>query len=331
MTKQTKPAKPFYSQFIGQKGVKKRLSRYIKGSNCGVPMPPMLFLGARGHGKTEIAEATFPLIMRKDGKSKRSNCVVNCSQFKNADQFFQEAIAPTQGMEITFLFDECHMLPSDVQSALLTAFNPNGQTIKEIAWKGEVYTIDLSEQTFIFATTEPNKMLGTLKERLENITFARYSAEEIGQIILIKKLDVKIKPDVLEEIAKTCRKSPRLAAKLVVEINRYAATESVKTFDQKTWEEYMFELDVKLYGIDNNELEVLKVLADRGSCQLGELASALNMTSSAVKGGIEPYLLNMRFIEIDGTRHITQAGRKALAEILARMEKGVKDFGAVAV
>ena len=308
---------PMFSNFIGQSGVKKKLAYWIESHNNGYPMPVMIFLGAKGHGKTQFAEESFNYFLDKNGK-KKPHCIVNCSQFQNADQFFQEFIAPIHGVDITILLDECHCLPKDLQEALLTPFNPNGQTVKNISWKGEEYEIDLKKQTFIFATTEPNKMLKPLMERLKKVVFARYSDNEIGQIIESKIDDgIDMCEEVIDKASETCRKSPRLATEMVDEMMRFASHEGTKTFNDKTWKKFIDIMSIRRYGVDSNELEVLKVLSERGACSLNEIASSLNMTPASVQRSVEEYLLNMRFLEINGKRHITKAGREALKVIMA--------------
>jgi len=211
----------------------------------------------------------------------------------------------------------CHCLPKDLQEALLTPFNPNGKTLKHISWKGEEYEIDLTRQTFIFATTEPNKMLKPLMERLKKVVFSRYSDAEISKIIKSKvSKGVTIKPTVVEKASETCRRSPRLATEMVDEMMRFATYEGTSVFNEKVWDKFTSVMNIKRYGIDSNELEVLKVLAERGACSLNEIASTLNMTPASVQRSVEEYLLNRRWIYIDGKRHISQTGREALKEIL---------------
>lgn len=312
----TTKQKQMFSDFIGQEGVKKKLEYWIRAHNKGAAMPIMLFLGAKGHGKTQFAEASFKEFIGENGKPK-DHGIVNCSQFNDATQFFTEFIAAIQGREITCLLDECHCLPKDVQEALLTPFNPNGETIKPIQWRGEEYELDLKKQTFILATTEPNKILKPLMERLRKVTFERYSDNQIAQIVEKKAKKINIHKSVLKQLAPTCRKSPRTATVAVEEMERFAVLEGTKKFCDKTWKKYCNTMSVKPFGLDDNEIEILRVLAERGNCSLGEVASALNMTPASVQRGIEDYLLNMRFIEIDGKRKITQAGREALEAVEA--------------
>ena len=60
--------------------------------------------------------------------------------------------------EVTILLDEAHALPKDLTNAFLTIFNTEKDHVKDFHWEEQVFTFNFKKQTFLFATTESDKL-----------------------------------------------------------------------------------------------------------------------------------------------------------------------------
>ena len=61
-------------------------------------------------------------------------------------------------------------------------------------------------------------------------------------------------------------------------------------------------------GLSNIEVEILRILDERGDCTLQMLSSVTGMSRSALQRDAEIYLLRQGLLKIDGLRKITKKG-----------------------
>ena len=175
-----------FEGLVGQDNVKKKLKFYLKAFNKTSICPFLSFVGAKGLGKTEFAKAFASNLTNADG-SQRPLLELNCSTIKNNESFFTEIFLPIiSNNQLTILLDEAHALPKDLTMAFLTIFNTERTHLKEFTWQEQVFTFDFSKQTFLFATTESDKLFPPLKDRLTTIDFEAYEYDELGKIVEAK-------------------------------------------------------------------------------------------------------------------------------------------------
>ena len=173
----------YFSHLIGQDNVKKKLNFYLKAYNATSVCPFLNLVGAKGLGKTLFAKEFAKNLKNKDG-SKRPFIELNCSTIKSNAQFFEQIFIPLiMNNEITILFDEAHALPKDLTMAFLTIFNTEKTNKKEFSFEDQVFEFDFTKQTFIFATTESDKLFPPLKDRLSTVDFEPYNTDNLGEII----------------------------------------------------------------------------------------------------------------------------------------------------
>tara|TARA_R110000851_G_scaffold90090_1_gene196544 strand:+ start:2187 stop:3140 length:954 start_codon:yes stop_codon:yes gene_type:complete len=315
--KSTTTKNNFFGSLIGQGRVKSLLSFYLAAQNRGQAMPNLLFLGAKGHGKTEFAIQTAKNILEAEREGQERSpvsCIMaNCTEYSTPNQFVEDVIADIQGEATTIFLDECHALHKDIQNMLLSVLNPSKQHIRELQWKGHAYEIDNRIHTFVFATTEGDKMLEPLKERLTKVTFEPYKVEEIMEVILNASEDeFEMKcSKTLESVAAICRKSPRLAVSIASDMARAAID---GTFCADSWEILKEAKGIRPLGLDALEWQYLEILDKVPSAQLQYMAGKLQMTSSSVQKSVERFLLAADLIHIDGKRSTTNAAKALLAQ-----------------
>ena len=121
---------------------------------------------------------------------------------------------------------------------------------------------------------------------------------------------------VLTDIAQTVRGNARSAIKRALEISAYADVNNKSSFDRKDWNALCSLLGIMPYGINHTELQVLRILKERGACTLQMLSAVTGMSRTALQKDAEIFLLQKGFMRIDGKREITGKGIKALEKII---------------
>lgn len=300
----------YFPDLIGQNAVKKKLSFYLNAFEKTGSCPFLNLVGAKGLGKTEFAKA-FAKNLYNDEGDRRAFLELNCSTIKNNEQFFEQIFLPIiSDNEITVLFDEAHALPKDLTMAFLTIFNTEKKARKTFEWNEMTFTFNFRQQTFIFATTESDKIFPPLKDRLTTIDFEPYTCEELGEIIKLSAPHVIFGQGCLEQVAKTVRNNARSAVKRAQEITLYCGAKESNIFGKADLNELSDAVGILPYGITYTEKQILEVLNNCGSCTLTGLSAKLGLSKSAVQRDHELYLLNKNLMEIDGKRQITTEGMK---------------------
>lgn len=300
-----------FQELIGQNHIKSSLGFYAAGAKAGAAVPPILFTGARGLGKTEFA--------REFGKSlKKPILEINCSTIRSVTSFMEQIFMPVvMGNEVVLIFDECHALPKDLQNAFLTIFNVEKQTKKHFEWQGSSMEFDFLKQAYLFATTEPDKIFTPLKDRFEEIDFRAYTGLELGQILTQRIQHVKFADGVIDEITDTLRGNARSAVKRSKQIEIYCEQKNKSTFDLKDWESLCNTLGIEAGGLSNAEIQVLQILKERGGCTLNMLSAATGISRTALQRSVEMFLLQKGYMKVEGVRKITGMGLKVLEEVNA--------------
>ena len=312
---------PFENLF-GQITVKKRLNFYLEAFAKTSLCPFLAFIGAKGLGKTEFARQFAHQLHNQDG-SRRPFLELNCSTIKNVEQFFEQIFIPiVMDNELTILFDEAHELPKDLTNAFLTVFNTEKVTTKELHWRDGVYPFDFKKQTFMFATTESDKIFPPLKDRLTTIDFEDYSYEDLAKIFAAQCEDIDFSENALSELAKTSRGNARSCVMRGRDVALYCARKGNKIFAAHDLEPFFDQLGVLPFGLTATEMQLLKILRRDGQCSLQMLAAKTGLSRSAIQRDHELYLMRKNLLVIDGKRNITNDGVK-LFEDYCRSQKMV--------
>lgn len=298
-----------FDSLIGQDHIKKQLQFYTESHKATGVSPFLMFNGAKGLGKTEFAKQYAKQL-------KKPLLELNCSTIKNNAQFFEQIFMPViMDNEVTILFDEAHALPKDLVMAFLTVFNVESATSKRFEWRENTFEFNFEKQTYIFATTEPDKLFAPFKDRLTIIDFKPYHSSELGQI-LERNIDwVTFEDSIVDEISLTLRGNARSAVKRAKEIAMYCESKNISKFGRKEWDALRDTLGIKPFGLSNSEVEILSTLKTRGDCTLAMLAAATGLSRTCIQKDSEMHLLRMGFVKIEGQRKITDAGVRALAAL----------------
>ena len=122
---------------------------------------------------------------------------------------------------VTIFFDEAHALPKEVVMVFLSIFNTEAGHEKTIIHKETAYTFDFKKQSFLFATTESDKIFAPFKDRLITVDFDNYSQADLSQIFLNNLVDITFEADALDYISSTFRGNARNCVQRVKDIQFY--------------------------------------------------------------------------------------------------------------
>ena len=298
----------YFPDLVGQHAVKKKLSFYLEAFEKTGMCPFLNLIGAKGLGKTEFAKAFAKNLSNDDG-DRRAFLELNCSTIKNNEAFFEQIFLPLiADNQITILFDECHALPQDLTMAFLTIFNTEKNARKNFEWNEMTFEFNFKKQTFIFATTESDKIFPPLKDRLTTIDFEPYTKEELAEIVQLCVPEVEFSEGCLERISPTIRNNARSAVKRAKEISLYCGAKENYYFTSRDFAELSDSVGILPLGITYTEKQILETLNNCGSATLTGLAAKLGMSKTALQRDHELYLLNKNLMTIDGKRKITGEG-----------------------
>ena len=309
-------AKENYSDIVGQDKTKLKLNFLLESYKQTKIMPHLLFVAPRGCGKTLIAQKTAQIMSR--GK----NIIVNCSTIKNVKGFFNQIMLPyVYDKDVTIIFDEASELPRDVTMALLTILNPNPNNQNEFAFEDGTYTFRFNQNSFIFCTTEAQKMFHALLDRLYRIDMQDYSYIDLGKIIQgnLKIKNQSIQENILSEVSSVCRGNARQAQSMANQISGYLAGKKSNELTSDGWNDIKTKLSIYPLGLSEIELNVIKILKEFGEFRLTNLSAKTNLTKDMLQKNVEMYLMRNSLIEIRPTgRALTKKGHEYHKEHLEK-------------
>ena len=242
-------------ELVGQSDAVQLISEQIKNSNLS---HAYLFSGPRGVGKTSLARiiATTigcdPVFDITEIDAASHNKVDDVRELNDSVNF----IASSPGKKRVFILDEVHMLSNAASNAFLKTLEEPPEHV-----------------IFILATTEPERVIETIRSRTTQIAFKRIkNADIITSLEKISKAEkIKVSKDVLEYIANQSDGSLRDA------INLFEQTFS--TFGNKATMEQLYSILGKVTITD-----LLQILEAMGT---QDTATVLKVLRANYKNGLQ--------------------------------------------
>lgn len=285
-----------WDEYIGQEIIKQNIQILLKAAEeRGHPAEHILFYGPPGLGKTTLAN----LIARESGRQ------IKITSGPAIEKVGDLASILTNLSEGDILFiDEIHRLNKSVEEVLYPAMESGVLDI--IIGKGpsaRTIQLDLPPFTLIAATTRISLLSSPLRSRFSGGVhrLEMYSLDEMQKIVdrSSKILGVSAEKEAIQEIAKRARSTPRTANYFLKRCRDYAQvhkhdlnTESVKKALQLLGVD-----ELGLFETDRNLLRVLIEKFDGGPVGLKTLAAATGDEESTIEDVVEPYLIQLGFIE----------------------------------
>lgn len=298
-----------FANIVGQDSAKRKMEFYLNGYNSTNIIPHLMFVAPKGCGKTTIAKAMAKNLIPFDETKHKRLLEINCSTIKGIRQFINQLIIPeVTDKNITILFDEASELPKDVTMALLTMLNPNSANKNTFTYDDLVIDFDFSRQSFLFATTEAQRIFHALMDRLERVDLEEYTHAHLSEIMRKSLPDVTFEGDVLVQVSSVLRGNARQAQKMAANISSYLHHKGQKKFDVSDWESLIDSLGILPLGVNRIELQILNILSTKKESSLTSLSAKTGLTRECIQKDFELYLQKLNLMEI------TTAGRSLTAK-----------------
>jgi Holliday junction DNA helicase RuvB len=200
--------------------------------------------------------------------------------------------------------DEIHRLNAAVEEVLYPAMEdykldliigegPSARTVR----------IDLPKFTLVGATTRLGLLTGPLRDRFGiPLKLNFYDVAELHKVVTRAAaiLNVTLAPDAAVEIAKRARGTPRIAVRLLKRVRDFAHAAGSDTITAKQADTTLVKLEVDKQGLDASDHRYLCFIAEHyqgGPVGVETIAAALSEQRDSIEETIEPYLLQLGFIQ----------------------------------
>ena len=282
--------------FVGQDRVKEQLKVLLTGaSQRNDPVDHLLFSGPPGLGKTNLAQIVA-MEMGAGFQPTSGPALERPSDLA--------AILTNLGDGDVLFVDEIHRMPRAVEEVLYPALED--YSLDVVLGKGPTarsIRLDLPRFTLIAATTRPGRITLPLRERFGfSPRLDYYGAEDLTRIVLRSAgiLGVVTAEEGAEEIARRSRGTPRIANRLLRRVRDVAEVrhDGAITADIARAGLAMFEVDEQ--GLDRLDHAILRAIIERfsgGPVGLSTLAAAVGEEPDTVEDVVEPYLLQLGFLQ----------------------------------
>jgi len=307
----------YFGGVIGQEKNKKVLGFYIDYYKKFNISPHFMFVAAKGNGKTMLATKYSEHLYNESNGLKRFAPAINASNLSNVDDFWANIVLPyvDSTNSYTILIDEASELPRDISFMLLTALQPNDNNRNTVTHEGVSVDFNFNKTTFLFATTDPQRVNNALKDRLKTITLESYNSTQIQSIInnKLKSENISTNPQSLKKITNYIKYNGRSAVLISKDIISYCQLNNKSFFDEKTCKDVIELHNLKPYGLNNNDLQILQALSLKSHTKLMDLEAITGLESAAIRVEFESNLIRNGLMgrETKG-RFLTAKGREYL-------------------
>jgi Holliday junction DNA helicase RuvB len=284
------------ADFTGQEAARKNLKVFIESAKTrGEALDHVLFVGPPGLGKTTLAQ----IVARELGVNFRSTSGPVIA--KAGDLAAQ--LTNLEPRDVLFI-DEIHRLNpaieeilypamEDFQLDLIIGTGPAARSVK----------IDLAKFTLIGATTRAGLLTTPLRDRFGiPVRLNFYTPDELQSIVArgARVIGLALAEDGANEIARRSRGTPRVAGRLLRRVRDFAVVESAREVTRALADEALRLLDVDSIGLDQMDRRYLDVVALKfagGPVGVETIAAALSEPRDAIEDIIEPYLIQLGFVQ----------------------------------
>jgi len=302
------------SDFTGQPHAVRRLQVMIDSAKKmgQVNLPPMLFSGASGTGKTTLARA---VAVEMDSTLK----VVNGPAIRTKDDVLGVMGSLRDGH--TLFIDEVHAMDIKAEETLYNILDNPDRKIGYFV---------IPDFTLIMATTMPGKLTEPMKNRLNaEINMKPYDNESMKDVLrfIVDQINIDLPEECYDILPQRTRFVPRNAVQLIKNIYDFAVqTNGINGQVHCSVEELIEACEifgVDEYGFNDFDRDYLRCLAKRtyaGKCSVGleHVTQSTGMDKKTVCQKVEPYMLRLDLVSHDTKgRTLTAEGIKLVNKMFA--------------
>ncbi len=281
--------------FVGQEQLKNSLGIFLKAAKQRAEsLEHVLLAGPPGLGKTSLAH----IISRE----LEANIRITSGPALTKVADVAAILTNLQAGDVLFI-DEIHRLQRSIEEVLYPAMEDYSLDLVVGQGPGaKTLRLDLPKFTLVGATTRVGMLSSPLRDRF-GMTY-QLSFYEEGEMIQIlarsaNLLNLPIDEESLKEIARRCRRTPRIGNRLLKRVRDYAQVEGHAQVTQDVVTKTLELLDIDELGLDTADRRALKAMIeefDGGPVGLQTLAAVMSEEERTLEEVIEPFLLQTGLI-----------------------------------
>jgi len=283
------------ADFIGQDRIKENLKIVVEAAKQrGEALDHVLFYGPPGLGKTTLAHCT--------ASEMGVNIKVTAGPAIERAGDLAAILTNLRKGDVLFI-DEVHRLGRAIEETLYPAMEDFALDI--IIGKGpsaRSLRLRLPRFTVIGSTTRLALMTSPLRSRFGVVYRVDFYDQAAMEAVVRRSagiLGVGIDEGGVKEIARRARGTPRVANRILKRVRDYAQVRADGRITEAVAWEALAMLEVDELGLDDIDRRVLLTIIEKfegGPVGLETIAAALSEESDTIMDVVEPYLLQLGFL-----------------------------------
>lgn len=300
------------AEFVGQGKVKENLSIFMEAAKRrNEPIEHVLLAGTPGLGKTTLAH----IIAHEMGANVK---VTSGPALERVGDLAAILTNLEQG-DVLFI-DEVHRISRSIEEVLYPAMEDFALDL--VVGKGpgaRTLRLSLPRFTIIGATTRMSLLSAPFRDRFGAIYHLDFYTEPDLSLIIERSaaiLGIAIESRATALIAARCRRTPRVANRILKRIRDYAQVCADGRITETVAAASLAQLEIDAVGLDESDRRILDAIITKfagGPVGLSALAAATAEEIATIEEVYEPFLLQL------GLVNRTARGRVATARAYAHL------------